>query len=236
MARDRPAGAALAAAEGADVVVMDDGLQNPSLGKDLAIAVLDGRRGVGNGLCLPAGPLRAPLARQWPLIDAVLIMGAGSAGEAVAAEAEARDVPAIRAALVPDPAAAGRLHGRRVLAFAGIGDPAKFVRTCREAGLLVEASRPFPDHHPYSAADLARLLDEAERAGLVPVTTEKDLVRLTRHASAEPRLGLVQTLPVSAVFHDPGAVTALISASLASGRRSRQPGGPDEEMRTSRET
>jgi tetraacyldisaccharide 4'-kinase len=100
VSRDRPTGAALAVAQGADVILMDDGLQNPSLAKDLTLAVFDGAVGVGNGLCLPAGPLRAPLAAQWPRIDAAIVIGNGAPGDAVAAQA-GLSVPVFRAALRP---------------------------------------------------------------------------------------------------------------------------------------
>ena len=75
---------------GATVVIMDDGLQNPSLIKDCAIAVVDGATGIGNGLSLPAGPLRAPMDVQWPAVDAVLVIGEGGPGQEVAEEAERR--------------------------------------------------------------------------------------------------------------------------------------------------
>src|SRR5690606_29842233 len=88
VAQDRPAGAQLAAEIGATVVVMDDGLQNPSLAKDCVIGVVDGATGIGNGLPLPAGPLRAPMSAQWPAVDAVLVVGEGEAGEAVAQAAQ----------------------------------------------------------------------------------------------------------------------------------------------------
>lgn len=119
VARDRPAGARLCAASGADVIVMDDGLQNPSLTKTLALAVVDGGAGLGNGLPFPAGPLRAPLARQWSHVAGLVLVGEGSPGEAAAAEAESRGLPVHRARLVPE--AGPDWAGRRVVAFAGIG-------------------------------------------------------------------------------------------------------------------
>jgi tetraacyldisaccharide 4'-kinase len=217
VSRDRPAGAALAGALGADIVVMDDGLQNPSLIKDFAIAVFDGAVGIGNGRVLPAGPLRAPLAAQWPHIHGVIIVGLGEAGNEVDAEAAGRGLPVLRARLLPSRKAADRLAGRRALAFAGIGRPEKFFATCREMGLVLEETRGFPDHHPYARAEVAALLDEAERRGLVPVTTEKDAVRLAALRETEPRLALVQTVPIELVFEDEGAVRALLDERLRRG-------------------
>lgn len=214
VARDRPAGAAEAAGLGADVVVMDDGLQNPSLRKQASLAVFDGAVGTGNGRVLPAGPLRAPLSAQWPRIDAVVVIGAGQAGDGVAAEAERRRLPVFRASLVPDPAAAASLGGRRVLAFAGIGRPEKFLESCRGAGLDVVASRRFADHHTFTAAEMSDLLAAAESGGLVPVTTEKDEVRLAPLRPSEPRLALVRTLPVALRFAAPGEVAGWLASRL----------------------
>ncbi|WP_375458754.1 tetraacyldisaccharide 4'-kinase [uncultured Enterovirga sp.] len=220
VSRDRPAGAAEAVALGAQVIVMDDGLQNPSLAKTLSLAVFDGAVGIGNGRVLPAGPLRAPLRAQWSRIDAVVIVGPGPRGDAFAADAAARTVPVLRAALIPAPEAAASLAGRRVLAFAGIGQPAKFVRTCREAGLEVAATRDFPDHHPFTAPEISDLLDAAERDHLVPVTTEKDEVRLRALAGSEPRLGLIRTLPVTLAFAQPDELRRLLAERLPGGRPS----------------
>ncbi len=212
VARDRPAGAALAVEAGASVIVMDDGLQNPSLAKDFGLAVVDGAVGIGNRLSLPAGPLRAPLAAQWPKVHSVLVIGSGTPGEEIAGGAEALGKPVWRASLAADPVAAARLKGVRVLAFAGIGRPDKFFTSLETCGAVVEEERSFGDHHPYTAADIARLAGEAGAKGLQLVTTEKDRVRL--EGLGVP-LGAVQTLPVSLVFEDEAAVRAAILAALA---------------------
>lgn len=217
VARDRPAGAALAERNGADIVVMDDGLQNPSLAKDLALGIFDGETGLGNGRVLPAGPLRAPAAAQWPKIDAAIVVGPGAAGDRIAADAGSRGLPVLRAALTPDPETAG-LAGSRVLAFAGIGRPAKFFATCRAAGLAVAATRSFADHHVFTHREIADLLDEAERGGLIPVTTEKDAVRLSPLAAAEPRLSAVRTLPVTMRFGQPERLSDLLTARFGAPR------------------
>lgn len=214
VSRDRPAGAALAVAMGADVIVMDDGLQNPSLAKDLAIAVFDGAVGIGNGRVLPAGPLRAPMAAQWPRIGAVLVIGAGRPGEEIADDARRRGLPVMRASLAPSGEAEAAMAGRRVLAFAGIGRPAKFFETCRSLGMSVEAERSFPDHHPYRVEDVSALLDEAEARGLVPVTTEKDAVRLDALRAAEPRLVLIRTVAIEIAFEDEESALSLLRARV----------------------
>jgi tetraacyldisaccharide 4'-kinase len=212
VSRDRPAGAALATEAGASVIVMDDGLQNPSLAKDFGLAVVDGAVGVGNGLPLPAGPLRAPLAAQWPAVQAVLVIGHGAPSEALAREAEALGKPVFRATLAPEPAAAARLKDARVLAFAGIGRPEKFFASLRACGATLVEERAFGDHHPYTAAEMAGLAAEAAAKGLQLVTTEKDRVRL--EGLGIPLAG-VHTLPVSLVFEDEAAVRAAILDALA---------------------
>lgn len=179
VARDRLAGAAAAVKESADVIVMDDGLQNPALAKDVALVALDGRRGVGNGYVIPAGPLRAPLAAQLDCAHAVLLVGeAGASAQGVLREAQRRALPIFTGRLEPVATAAAEWAGRRVLAFAGIADPGKFFATLVDAGVAVAAQYGFPDHHRYSAAAAARLLARAERDGLQLVTTEKDAARL----------------------------------------------------------
>jgi tetraacyldisaccharide 4'-kinase len=200
VARERPAGARLAVESGAGVIVMDDGLQNPSLAKDLTLAVVDGQAGVGNGLCLPAGPLRAPLRAQWPRVDAVVVIGAG--GEAVAREAAGRGKPVIRARLEPDPETATRLRGRRVLAFAGIGRPEKFFATLEVCGAQVIVRRPFPDHYPFSASDLAALVAAAEADSLEIVTTEKDFVRIETAPALRGFAARVTPVPVRLAAED----------------------------------
>ncbi|RDI57898.1 tetraacyldisaccharide 4'-kinase [Microvirga subterranea] len=204
VSRDRPAGTRLAVEIGATVVVMDDGLQNPSLRKDCAIAVVDGATGIGNGLPLPSGPLRAPLAAQWRAVHAVLVIGSGTAGEAVAREAERYGKRAFFGRLAPDPAVAGSLRGKRVLAFAGIGRPGKFFDTLRECGAAVERMHAFADHHSFRMVDLERLRREARDAGLQAVTTEKDLARMAGSHLAERWTDLM-ALPVRLTLEDESA-------------------------------
>ncbi|WP_430912512.1 tetraacyldisaccharide 4'-kinase [Methylobacterium sp. sgz302541] len=207
VSRDRAAGARLCAALGADVVVMDDGLQNPGLAKDLALAVVDAEAGIGNGLPFPAGPLRAPLARQWPHVGGLLLVGEGAAGETLAEEAGRRGLPVHRARLLPG---AHDLGGRRLLAFAGIGRPEKFFATLRGIGADLAETRAFPDHHAYRPHDLAALAEAADRLGAELVTTQKDAVRLAPDFAAR-----VRTLPVALRFADEAAMRAALAAAVA---------------------
>ncbi|MGH1572944.1 tetraacyldisaccharide 4'-kinase [Methylobacterium sp. P31] len=206
VSRDRPAGAALCRTRGADVIVMDDGLQNPSLAKDLTLAVVDAVAGLGNGLPFPAGPLRAPLTRQWPHVSGLILVGDGAPGDVLARTAERRGLPVHRARLVPD---TDVVAGRRCLAFAGIGRPEKFFATLAEAGAVIAGTRPFPDHHPYSAGELAALAAEAQRLGADLVTTEKDAVRLPPGFSEQARV-----LRVHLMLDDPEALRRQVRGAL----------------------
>ncbi len=189
-ARPRAGGAQAAVAAGAGVIVMDDGFQNPSLAKDFSVLVVDARRGIGNGRAIPAGPLRAPLDAQLDRAQALIVVGEGDAAGVIDA-ARRRSLPVFKARLAPDAAFIASLAGRRVLAFAGIGDPEKFFATLREAGVAVAATRSFDDHHRYTQAEAQVLRDEAHRTGLVLVTTEKDLARMQedRRCRAAHRAG-----------------------------------------------
>lgn len=207
VAADRLAAGRRAIADGATVLVLDDGLQNPRLRKTAAIAVVDGRTGIGNGLCLPAGPLRAPVARQWPAVTAVCVIGPGAPGAALAADAARRGTTVLQARLVPDRAVLAGLAATPLVAFAGIGRPEKFFNTLSEAGLDVVERIGFPDHHAFTDHDRAMLLTRAGGRGAQLVTTGKDRVRLPRDFPAV-------SLPVTLAFDDPALATCLIATWL----------------------
>lgn len=175
---DRLGGARLAVKAGATHVVMDDGFQNPSLHKDCTLLVIDGGVGVGNRCVTPSGPLRAPLAPQLAKADAVLVIGDGAPGAAVAGAARASDLPVLSGHLAPEASAIAALKGRPLVAFAGIGRPEKFFATLEAEGLSVVGRHAFPDHHPYRPEEMAHLAGEARRLGARLVTTQKDFVRL----------------------------------------------------------
>ncbi len=207
LSRDRPAGARLALAEGAEVLIMDDGFQNPSLVKDLSLLVVDAAYGFGNGRVMPAGPLREPLVQGLARADAVVLLGGGEAELDLSLPA---GLPCLRARLAPS----GRIGDLgRVFAFAGIGRPEKFFASLRAAGAEVVGSLGFPDHHRYTARDLARLRRSAEAAGAGLITTEKDLLRLKR----EEREGIA-VFPVAVVWEDRAALDALLDRLLEGAR------------------
>lgn len=217
VARDRVHGAQAAVAAGGRVIVMDDGFQNPSLAKDFSVLVVDARRGIGNGRIIPAGPLRAPIDVQFDRAQALIVVGNGDATP-VTDEARKRPLPVFRARLAPDPTFVTSLAGRRVLAFAGIGDPEKFFATLREGGVELAVTRSFDDHHRYTQADAQSLRDEAHRAGLVLVTTEKDLARMQGDGDAALLAALARALPVTLEFGDTAGFRSLLRAQVARAR------------------
>lgn len=218
VARDRVKGAQAAVAEGAGVIVMDDGFQNPSLQKNFSVLVVDLRRGIGNGRVVPAGPLRAPLPAQLERADALVVVGTSNAEAGVTAAAGARGVPVFRASLAPDAAVAATLAGLRVLAFAGIGDPEKLFATLAGAGIAVAATRSFPDHHRFTPAEARLLCEEADRAALMLVTTEKDLVRMQGDPGLAELAARARALPVTLTLADPEAFLRLLRTRLAAAR------------------
>jgi tetraacyldisaccharide 4'-kinase len=216
VSRKRADGVPLARAQGATVIVMDDGFQSPAIVKNASLIVIDGARGIGNGQVFPAGPLRAPLRPQLARTDALIIVGTGDAATTIAAEIAAQGKPVLSAHLEPDAAQVTELRGKRVLAFAGIGDPTRFFNTLRASGIEVAAERAFADHHPYSQAEIESLLAEAKRDGLTLVTTEKDLARL-RGASQH-----IVPFKVTLAFDDPALLRKFVADRLFKARERKE--------------
>ncbi len=210
IARDRVAGARLARGLGASIVVMDDGLQNPSLVKHLKLAVVDGASGMGNGLCLPAGPLRAPLAEQLSETDAVIMIGSGDPGDRVTAAARAQQKPVLHAALKPAGAAVEQLREQKVVALSGIGRPEKFAATLREAGATIVAEQAHGDHHAYGQADVAAAIAAAQEHSALIATTEKDWTKLASLWPADRHQALI-VVPVSLIFEEPADIAGLLA-------------------------
>ncbi|RXT33677.1 tetraacyldisaccharide 4'-kinase [Bradyrhizobium betae] len=218
VAHDRLEGVALAKSQGATVILMDDGFQNPALLKDTSLIVIDSERGLGNGKVFPAGPLRAPLRAQFARTDALVLIGDGRAANDVAAELAKRNKPELRARLKPDAASLAQLFGKPVFAFAGIGDPERFFRTLRAGGIEVARTRPFADHHMFSREEIAAMAADAAREQLTLVTTEKDLARLRGRDDVPD--GIVP-FAVQLEFDDPAALRQLISDHLFKARERR---------------
>ena len=206
---DRLAAAQAAIAAAATVIILDDGLQNPKLAKTFSLAVVDAQAGFGNGLCFPAGPLRAPLKAQLRHVDAVIFIGKDVAENDRLLARLRPDLHSFSGALVPDAAIAAGLSGQRVFAFAGIGRPEKFFQTLRETGADVVATQSFPDHHEFSAKDMESLAKISKSRGVIPVTTQKDAMRLP------PRLrDNVVALPVTLHLRQAAQLLALVQTKI----------------------
>ncbi len=171
VAADRAAAARAAIAEGAEVLVMDDGLQHPGLAKDCALLVIDGGSGFGNGRVMPAGPLRESVSAAAARCQAAMLIGADAAGALARLPV---GLPVLRAELEAQTA----MTAQRVVAFAGIGRPEKFFTSLRQAGASLLVTRSFADHHRYGAGELDALRHEATTLDARLVTTAKDFVRL----------------------------------------------------------
>ncbi|MDO9384832.1 MAG: tetraacyldisaccharide 4'-kinase [Hyphomicrobiaceae bacterium] len=228
ISRDRRAGVQLieagsGEAGGADAVIMDDGLQNAALKKDLVIALVDGARGIGNGAVIPAGPLRAPMEFQFGLADAIVVNGRSAIeGRETAVLDELRrrfPGPVLEARVAP----AGDvdwLGERPILAYSGIGNPARFFTTLSGLGANVVETRTFGDHHQFKEREASDLIAAAEALGAQLVTTEKDWVRLSREGGALEALQQAsRPLPIRLTFEeqDSARLASLVDAAVKTG-------------------
>jgi tetraacyldisaccharide 4'-kinase len=206
IARDRLAGAEAAARAGAECVLMDDGFQNPRLAPDLAFVVVDGGYGFGNRRLLPAGPLRERIADGLARAQAVIRIGADRYGIDRLLPA---GLPRLEAELRPAPDAP-RVAGRRLLAFAGMGQPDKLFTTLSAAGAELVGCERFADHHHYRRREIERLLNRAARADALCITTTKDAVRLPPDLRSH-----VAVLPVALHWKELEILDGLLQRALA---------------------
>lgn len=207
---DRRAGALLAKKSGHDLLIMDDGLQNPSLKKTLSVVVIDGGSGFGNRLSLPAGPLREPLARGLARADAFIMIGEDDYGLQ-------KDIPPGKLLFTARLRPAGTLDANAsYIAFCGLARPDKFRRTLEKMNVRICEWHEYPDHYPYTGDDLAFLDRRAMTAGAHLVTTEKDSVRIPQGIALQSPLDI---LPVTLVFDDPEAVVSFMASKLKDSAR-----------------
>ncbi|WP_204112435.1 tetraacyldisaccharide 4'-kinase [Shimia biformata] len=197
IAKDRAAGVRAAEADGADLILLDDGFQNPGVHKDISIVVVDAKRGFGNGLCIPAGPLREPVTAGMKRADLCLTIGNATAQDGFDATWGAQvTVPRMRGEVRPLQMGMD-WTGTPYFAFAGIAHPEKLFMTLKGLGATIAGTKALDDHQPLTPALLARLEADAARLGAQLVTTEKDAVRLPPEFRAK-----VLTVPVRLEVED----------------------------------
>ncbi len=207
VSRNRIDGIKHAVENGAVIIIMDDGFQDPAISKVLSILTIDGGYGFGNGHVIPAGPLRETIASGLARCNAVVIIG----DDQRAVTKEIGDVcPIYRARIVayPDP----ELAANKVFAFAGIARPSKFYNTLLELGYEIAGTQDFPDHHKFDPDEVIKICDHASQLDAIPVTTEKDYVRLTNEARA-----LIKTVRISLEWEDADAHEHLLEKVLMNG-------------------
>ncbi len=179
---DRIEGTKLATEQGADLVIMDDGLQNPTIHKDVSLVVINGEMGFGNKKLFPAGPLREPLRKGLARADAFILIGEDKRSlSSILPEGK----PVFSANLAPDTKNAPDPK-QRYIAFAGLGYPQKFFNFLRDqAGLNLVECVKFSDHYPYADHDLERLKALAQEKNAQLITTQKDYMRLPKEQRAD---------------------------------------------------
>jgi tetraacyldisaccharide 4'-kinase len=211
VANERVSGARAAQNAGADVILLDDGFQDPSLIKDLSIIVVDATRGFGNGRCLPAGPLREPVHVGLKRANAVISIGKPEAQSQFRERAadQLDRIAHITASLKPIEMGMPWAEGR-YLAFAGIGDPEKFFGTLRGLGAALVRTVALDDHQKLARPMIKRLMKEAQSMNAQLVTTEKDAARLP----ADLRSGIL-SLPVRLEFDDAHVLETLLEPVLS---------------------
>ena len=203
---DRAASAQMALENDADLIIMDDGLQNPSIHKDLRLVVVNGEMGFGNKRLLPAGPMRQPLDENYSMADGVILIGEDRRN---ALQGLPDSIPLIQAQLKPS-ASAQIDTQTKYLAFAGLGYPQKFFCYLKGTlGMNVVSESAFSDHHPYEISDLRALHKQAESLGARLITTEKDYLRLPHIEGVA-----VETLPVEMCWDNEKALLQLIQKHL----------------------
>jgi len=200
--RDRAEAARAMSADGVQVIVMDDGHQNPSVAKDVSLIVIDAAAPFGNGFVIPKGPLREPVADGLARAQGVILMGEGKELTAV----QKSRLPVVRAGLSPS----GAVPEGPLVAFAGIGRPIKFFDALKEAGADLREGVPYGDHHAFTVGDIKFLHDLAASHGARLITTSKDHVRLPPDEQAR-----ILVFPVEARFEDETALAALLTPVLS---------------------
>ena len=213
VARDRVAGAKLAAQSGAQVIIMDDGFQNPTLHKDLSVLLVSDQNDQHNNFTFPAGPLREPMSKAAARADVIVSIGANSSVDTPVTNAE------FHAWLEPVDAPAPQ----RVIAFTGIGKPRKFFAMLERLDFEIAECFAFPDHHNFSEIELDILERNAKKENARLICTQKDFVRI-----ADERRAAFMTLPVVMRVDDPDGLKQRLLACIEKHRDEQKSGAHDQ--------
>ncbi|WP_306261651.1 tetraacyldisaccharide 4'-kinase [Pararhizobium sp. IMCC21322] len=214
---DRVAGARLLGKTDVDVILMDDGFQNPSLHKDVSLIVVDTQTAWGNGLSCPAGPLRAPVNSQLKTASAIIALGDGARRGEIEDAANRHDLPIYRGEIVPVHISEDMV-GRRFIAYSGIGRPDKFFESLTNANLEAVERFSFPDHHAFTEQDAEKILSRCRSLDAMPITTEKDFVRLLsapEHTFAAELRQVTKVLKIQIEWQNPDSIVEMLGGLMA---------------------
>ncbi|MEM7068601.1 MAG: tetraacyldisaccharide 4'-kinase [Pseudomonadota bacterium] len=207
---DRPSGAELLMKQGCELILMDDGFQNPSLEKDFNLVVVDAKRGLGNGFAMPAGPMRVPFRHQLFHADTILVIGEGARGDAVVRKCAKAGKPIIRAMVKPR----GTLPEKPYFAYAGIADTTKFTDTLQLIGADLRGTEAFGDHHFFTQDECDELIQQAKALDAKLITTAKDAERLRGVSPAHDRLlEESEILDITLQVEDPNLIEHIIDVA-----------------------
>ena len=215
VSKNRRAGYEIAEKNGFDIVIMDDEFQNPTVHKDISFIAMDAGAGVGNGLVMPAGPLRMRLRAQLPNVSAIITIGDGFGGETVVQRAKRQyNIPRFRAYFEPDESLKSYI-GKSVIAYCGIGRPEKFLETLEDVGIKIPRYQFYTDHYAYKDSDAETLLGLSNKLKMPLLTTEKDYVRLPNDDSPLGQLKKRSvTVPIKLIFEDNKELNQMLKMKL----------------------
>ncbi len=199
ISKNRISGLKLAKDAGAEIVILDDGLQNPTIQKDISFLVIDGGLGFGNSFVLPSGPLRETICSAKKRITATIIIGKDKHN----IMSKLKEFPVFKGEIIPSQNIPEKCQ---VVAFAGIGNPGKFFQTLQDSGFDLKEALSFSDHHNYNNADMEFLFSIAKKHGARLITTEKDFVRLDKKYSND-----IITFPIEIKFDNTSGIKTILN-------------------------
>ncbi len=200
----RHEGARVAYDQGAQYVIMDDGLLNKALKKDISFMVIEGSLGIGNGKTIPSGPLREPFERGLNHADAIIIIGEDRHN---IKQKLPVNYPVFKAAIKAQ--TEGLDKTAPYLAFAGIGIPQKFKNTLEEHGFKIVEFQEYPDHYPYTKSEIESIIKSAKNQGAKIITTQKDHVRVSNEFKNQ-----IEILPIEIEWAEPEKLLQYLNGAL----------------------